>query len=170
MLAFPDIVAAGVGFTVNNLVVVHPMLLVNVIVAVPAVTPVTRPVVETVAIAVLEETQGFVPRPDSLAESVVLCPAHTELDPVIVGFGFMLIVPFFTATVQEFPVVVTVYGNDPITVGVPLIVSVVPEMDEVTPTGKPETVAPVAPPPNVILILVIAVFVQTVRFAAAVMV
>ena len=85
-------------------------------------------------------------------------------------FGNTVIVPEVTATVQEFPVVVRVYGNDPITVGVPLIVSVVPEMDKVTPVGKPETVAPVAPPPNVIVILVIAVFIHTVRSAAAVIV
>ena len=43
-------------------------------------------------------------------------------------------------------------------------------MEEVTPVGKPETVAPVAPPPNVIVILVIGVFIQTVRFVAALIV
>ena len=79
-------------------------------------------------------------------------------------------VPPVVATAQAFPVVVTVYGNVPVTDGVPLIVNVVPVTLELTPVGNPVTVAPVAPPPNVIVIEVIALFTQTVLFAPAVIV
>ena len=43
------------------------------------------------------------------------------------------------------PVVVTVYVNVPLTVGVPLMVNKFPDHEGVTPAGKPVTVAPVAP-------------------------
>ena len=81
----PEIV--GNAFTVMILVVWQLLLLVNVIVALPAATPVTTPVVETVAIAILEETQGLVVAPAELALRAIVCPAHTEEGPVIIGIG-----------------------------------------------------------------------------------
>ena len=129
-----------------------------------AVTPGGKPVAVPIPVAPVVECVIF-------GDTAVLIHKVGEDDAApTVLLGNTVISAEVTATVQEFPVVVTVYGNDPVTVGVPLIVNVVPEMDEVTPVGKPETVAPVAPPPNVIVIFVIAVFIQTVRFAAAVMV
>ncbi len=50
-------------------------------------------------------------------------------------------------TVPHPPLVLIVYENE--LVGVPLIVTIFPETDVVTPVGNPVTVTPVAPPPNV---------------------
>jgi len=77
----------GNGLTVMTSVVLQLLLFVNVIVAVPAATPVTIPVVETVATAVLEEIQGLVKAPTELAVNAILCPAHTKEGPVIIGIG-----------------------------------------------------------------------------------
>ena len=49
----------GKAFMVTRAVVLQPLLLVRVIVAFPADTPVTTPVALTVAIAVFEDVQGF---------------------------------------------------------------------------------------------------------------
>jgi hypothetical protein len=57
-----------------------------------------------------------------------------------------------------------------VAVGVPLIVKVVPETLDVTPAGRPVTVAPVAPPPIVRVIVVIAVLTQAVWLVPGVMV
>jgi hypothetical protein len=80
-----------------------------------------------------------------------------------VTFGFTVIVPFNVITPHP-PVVVTEYakGEPVVLVGEPEIVTVEPETVAVTPAGKPVTVAPVAPPPKVYTILVIAVLIQTV--------
>jgi hypothetical protein len=65
--------------------------LVYVIVTVPAEIPVTRPVFETVAIAVFDETQGLeaaaVPDP----VSCVVEPSQTTKVPVMVGSGLTVI-------------------------------------------------------------------------------
>ncbi len=50
------------------------------------------------------------------------------------------------------------------------MVMVFPATLAVTPAGKPVTVAPVAPPPNVMVMLVIALLIQTVAGLAAVIV
>ena len=59
--------------------------------------------------------------------------------------------PLSDAVLQVFPVVIILYENGvaDVTVGVPLIVNVVPVTDDVTPVGNPVTVAPVAPPDKV---------------------
>ena len=80
-------VIVGNGFTVINRVVWQLLLLVKVIVAVPAAIPVTTPVAETVAAEGLNETHGLVAAPPELAESVILCPAHTTESPEIIGIG-----------------------------------------------------------------------------------
>ena len=111
----------------------------------PAGNPVTvAPVAPVVAkfIVVIAE----------LIQTVWLVPAATVFN------GVTVIVPDVDATVQAFPVVVTLYAKVPDAVGVPLIVSVVPDTLDVTPAGNPVTVAPVAPPPKVIVMLVIAAF------------
>ena len=54
-----------------------------------------------------------------------------------------------------------------VVLGEPEIVTVEPETVAVTPAGNPVMVAPVAPPPNVYVILVTAEFTQTVCVVVA---
>jgi hypothetical protein len=91
------VIAAGVGVTVTTLVVVQPPTDAAVIVAVPGVIPVTTPVPDTVAMAVLELLQatGLV-----VVLRVVVLPTHTVAVPVIaVGTG----VTVTTAVVTQPP-------------------------------------------------------------------
>lgn len=78
-------VMAGSGLTVMVTAASQPLLLVYVIVAVPAATPVTTPALFTVATAVFDEVQGLtaagVPEP----VSVVLAFTQTVSPPVMVG-------------------------------------------------------------------------------------
>ena len=79
-VAVPPI-ATGNGFTVIGLVMKQPVGNVNVMVALPAATPVTVPVPEPmVAIEVLLLVHVDVPEASA---SVVLPPTHTEAMPVI---------------------------------------------------------------------------------------
>ena len=74
--------------------------------------------------------------------------------------GVTVMVPIVVAGGQP-PVVVTVYVNVPLAVGVPLMVTTFAAQEPVTPAGKPVTVAPVAPVvPRVIV--VIGALIQTV--------
>ena len=91
-----EIVPAVIAFTVTVAVTAFvqplPFVTVYVIVADPAVTPVTTPVADTVATAVLDE--DHVPPVVALA-IVVVDPAHTVVAPVIaatVGNGFTVTV------------------------------------------------------------------------------
>ena len=77
------------GFTVIEIVAWQLLLFVNVITAVPAEIPLTTPEVETVATAILEETQGLVVAPAELPLRVILCPTHTAWGPVIIGIGLI---------------------------------------------------------------------------------
>ncbi len=52
-------------------------------------------------------------------------------------------------------------GEPVVVVGVPLITTSFPETIEVTPAGKPETFTPVAPPPNVYVMVEIEAPKQT---------
>ncbi len=97
----------------------------------PAGKPVTvAPVAPVVAKVMLVKAE--------LIQTVRLMPAATVFK------GVTVIVPVVVAGGQP-PVVVTVYVNVPLAVGVPLIVTTFPAQDPVTPAGKPVTVAPVAP-------------------------
>ena len=60
------------------------------IVAVPAATPVTIPVVLTVATAVFEDVQGFVVAGVPLPVNWVVNPTPVTSVPVIVGKAFMV--------------------------------------------------------------------------------
>ena len=77
----------GNGFTVIVFVFWQLLEFVNVIVAVPADTPVTTPAEVTVAIAVFEDTHGVVAAPAVSAERLILWPTQTELGPVNNGKG-----------------------------------------------------------------------------------
>ena len=61
----------GLGLTVIVFVCLHPLLSVYVIVAVPAATPVTRPVADTVAIELFDDVQ----------EDAVPLPANCVVKP-----------------------------------------------------------------------------------------
>jgi hypothetical protein len=78
-------VIVGSAFTVTEVVILQPLLLVYVIIPAPADTPVTNPVPFTVATPVFADTHGFnvaaVPEP----VNCVVDPAHTLNVPVIVG-------------------------------------------------------------------------------------
>ena len=63
---------------------------------------------------------------------------------VIVLFGVSVMVPVALMAPQP-PLRVTVYVNAPETVGVPLMLTVLDDQEPVTPAGRPEIVAPVAP-------------------------
>ena len=81
----------GKALTVMVEVLEHPILLVYVIVAIPAVTPVTRPVFETLATEVLLEVHGLVIAGNSLPDNCNVSSLHTDVLPVIVGSGLTTI-------------------------------------------------------------------------------
>jgi hypothetical protein len=80
---FPEIV--GFELTVMFVVALQPRLFVYVIIDVPAETPVTMPVVETVATEGLAEIQGLVEAGVPLPVNAIVEPTQTLLFPVIVG-------------------------------------------------------------------------------------
>jgi hypothetical protein len=80
----------GNGLAVTVLVFVHPLPSVKEMVAVPAETPVTRPVLFTVATPVLFEVQLPVPVAELLPVNCVLDPTQIVAVPVIVGRGFIV--------------------------------------------------------------------------------
>ena len=81
-------VIVGKALTVTVAVILHPLLLVKVITLVPAATPVTRPVVLTVATVVVAETQGEVAAAVPEPVNWVVDPTQTVSVPVIVGKAF----------------------------------------------------------------------------------
>jgi hypothetical protein len=80
------------AFTVTIRVALQLFVLVYVIVAVPAETPVTTPRFVTEATAVLDETHGLVVAAVALPDNVILEPTQTVLFPVIVGLALTVIV------------------------------------------------------------------------------
>jgi hypothetical protein len=58
----------------------------------PAATPVTNPVLVTVAVDVFELTHGVVVAAVTLPVNWIVDPTHTAFDPVIVGTAFTVIV------------------------------------------------------------------------------
>src|SRR5580700_9123132 len=90
----------------------------------------------------------------TVCASVPAADVNTNVDA-----GVKPIVPV-SATGVHPPVVVTVYV--PAAVGEPDIVTVVPATALVNPAGSPVTVAPVADPPKVYVMLVIGVALHTV--------
>jgi hypothetical protein len=75
----------GNAFTVTVAVLIQPLLLVYVMTAVPAATPLTSPVFDTVATDVFEDTHGFEAAGVAEPVSCVVDPAHTLNVPVMVG-------------------------------------------------------------------------------------
>ena len=62
------------------------------IVVVPALTPVTNPVLLIVATAGLEETHGLVVAAVAEPTNEIVEPTHTLVDPVILGKAFTVTV------------------------------------------------------------------------------
>jgi hypothetical protein len=91
-------VIVGCALTVIVVVLLHPLLLVYVIVAVPGLTPVTTPPLLTVATPVLEDVHGLTAAgiPDPV--NVIVAPSHTVAGPMIVGCALTVMV-----TVLEHP-------------------------------------------------------------------
>ena len=87
---------------------VQPLLLVKVIVAVPKLTAVTSPVLDTVATAGLPETHGLLAFGFAFAVNCEVVFGHITVFPVNVGFG-----PTFTVT---WSVLVHPLASVPITV------------------------------------------------------
>ena len=85
-------VIVGSAFTVTVAVMIQPFELVYVITEVPTATPVTTPVLFTVATAVFEETQGFVADGAADPLSTVVEAIQTSKVPVMVGSAFTVTV------------------------------------------------------------------------------
>jgi hypothetical protein len=73
--------------TLMIVVAVHPLLLVNVIVAVPKLTAVTRPVLDTVATAALLDIHGLLALGLALANNCEVVLGQRVVEPVMVGLG-----------------------------------------------------------------------------------
>ena len=131
-------------------------LIVTVLFAHEPVTPAGKPVnIDPVAPVVV-----------SVIVVIALLIHVVRLSPAAIVFnGLTVIVPVVVAGGQP-PVVVTVYVNVPLTVGVPLIVTVLFAHEPVTPAGKPVNVAPVALV-VVSVILLIALLIHTVWLVPA---
>jgi hypothetical protein len=92
-------VIVGEALIVILEVVKHPFEFVYEIVDVPAVTPVTTPLGDTVATAVLDEVQGLVIAAVPEPVNVVVAPVQAESVPAIVGLAFIVTT---TETIQLF--------------------------------------------------------------------
>ena len=125
-----------------------------------AVSPVGKP--DTVALVAPPPNVYVIGVMAVLIQSVWFSVDGVE-DKDSVWTGFTIIESPPKATAQLLPVVVILQANgDPVVVvGVPDIVKVEPVTEAETPAGRPETFAPVAPPPKVQVIGVMAVLTQT---------
>ena len=127
-------VIAGTAFTVTVAVLMHPPLFLKVITLVPAATPVTRPVLLTVAIVVVPDTQGVVVAAVPEPVSWVADPAQTVNVPVIVGaVGWALITTLADETEVQPEELVTI--NEYVPAARPAIVALVPVPVVMVPPG-----------------------------------
>ena len=85
--------AGAVGLlTLIVVMAVQPLLLVNVMVLVPKLSAVTRPVFETVAIAVLLEVHALLPAGEPVPVSCEVVFGQITVFPLIVGLAFTVTV------------------------------------------------------------------------------
>jgi hypothetical protein len=108
----PEIV--GLAFTVTVKFTEQPTLLVYVITVVPAATPVTNPLEETVAMEVFEETQGVVVAAVAEPVNCVVAPTQTTFVPVIVGMALIVTV----AVIEQLATLVYVIVVVPVAIAV----------------------------------------------------
>ena len=78
-------VMVGSAFTVTLFVVEQPLILVNVIVAVPAFRPVTTPNLFTLATVLSDDFQGVLPSGISVLDKEMVLLMQTLPDPVMLG-------------------------------------------------------------------------------------
>jgi hypothetical protein len=90
---------AGKAFTVTVAFTIQPFVFLYVISVVPAETPVTNPVLLTVATAGVAETQGVVPSGVAVPVNWVAALTHAVNVPLITGKAFTVTVAF---TIQPF--------------------------------------------------------------------
>ena len=81
----------GNGFMVTVAVIIHPLLFVYVITDVPALTPVTSPVLLIVATLVDADDHGVVASAVAEPDNCVVLPTQALNVPVIVGSGLIVI-------------------------------------------------------------------------------
>ena len=123
------------------------------LVTVKLYNPAVKPVMVLLVVEPVIPPGLIVQVPEGRPLSTTLPVARAHVGWVIVptvgaATATEVMVPPAEAWVQV-PVVVTVNGNIPATVGAPLIVNCPPLYDPVTPAGRPVTPAPVPPPPMV---------------------
>ncbi len=96
MVWFCGVIILGLTFTVNVSVLRQPLEFVYVIIVVPLVNPITKPVALIVATAEFEDDQGAVV--DAVPEpfNCEVKPIHTDNAPPIVGCGFIVTVTALT--------------------------------------------------------------------------
>jgi hypothetical protein len=85
-------VIVGNAFTVTVSVMLQPLSFVYVMAAVPTATPVTSPVLLTVATDVLPLVQALLVAAVPLPLNAILDPIHTLVVPLIVGNAFTVTV------------------------------------------------------------------------------
>ena len=150
-------VIVGAAFTVTVAVTEHPLLSVYVITDVPADTPVTRPVLFTVATPGDADTHGFTAAgvPDPV--SCVVWPIHTVSVPVIVGFGFTVTVAVTEHPLLSVYVITDVPADTPVTRPVLFTVATPGDADThgFTAAGVPDPVSCVVNPTHTVKLPVI---------------
>jgi hypothetical protein len=101
--------------------------LVYVTVVVPVVNPFTTPVLDTEAIAGVDEIQAFELAAVVVADKVIDSPAPTEVVPEITGNGFITMLKSVVLTTEQTPLVTTArYVVFCVSVGVVNVVEVAP--------------------------------------------
>src|ERR1035437_7897558 len=141
-------VIVGSAFTVTVAVMVQPLLLVYVITLVPAETPVTNPVLLTVATDGVADTHALdaagVPEP----VSCVVNPVQTFSVPVIVGSAFTVTVAVMVQPLLLVYVITLVPAETPVTNPVLLTVATdgVADTHALDAAGVPEPVSCVVNP------------------------
>jgi hypothetical protein len=162
-------VIAADWFTVTVILLVHPVLLVKVIIVLPAATPVTTPVLLTVATAGVPDTQGLDEAGEPVAARFVVYPLQTVVVPVITGTATTVITAVALHPALLVYVIVVVPADMPVTKPALLTVATPGALDcHALEAGVPEPVKEVADPTHRVSVPVIAAWAFTVIVLAAV--
>jgi hypothetical protein len=141
-------VIAGCALTVTVAVLLHPLLLVYVMIAVPAATPVTTPALLTVATPVLDDVHGLTAAgvPDPV--SVVVDAIQMVNVPVIVGCALTVTVVVLLHPLLLVYVIIVVPGFTPVTTPALFTVAtpVLEDVHGLTAAGVPDPVNVIVDP------------------------
>src|SRR5664280_296197 len=160
-------VIVGSALTVTMAVLLQPLISVYVITLVPPDTPVTSPVLLTMATLVVADIQGLdaagMPEP----VSCVVEPAHTLSVPVIVGSALTVTVAVLLQPLISVYVITLVPPDTPVTSPVLLTVAtlVVADIHGLDTAGVPEPVSCVVEPIHTLSVPVIVGSALTVTMA-----